>query len=650
MLASVPNTLIETQLIDASSRDRDWPLGPDREARILRFCVHYKVLALIADQYLTENGSREWEILEMIPRTTAAHKYQTVTGRKPSKSIPDLASRKHKTGFEITITTGSLMEAYQAKLAQVNQRDIIIAFNYEGGYSQTAMDYLIEEQRQVVCNFLINMWDFLEDKNHVVIYRMVGAAQEEFKIRVGSQMKRLSLRHTDELFVPDCYKPTRSPEEILQLWYEDLIKKDIQLGWAEMKSLPTFKIPSEPTPACWNALLIGSDSRFALLEVDDDRGVATQFIEGITRIDYKQVGNLSITEHDSFFTSFKFLTEQMKMTRPVDSRDHKGFGIKRKSEGIPTPDNEYYSAQSSPAPEGYPDWIEDELKNLSAELAYKWVQMESNQIYNEIDSMGEEIADRYLHYVGKSYSAAMIEKNVETASKIETKIMSDRNSISIIPIITRKPLNGKNLAQLWGFILVGPSHPKKSTDRIPLLTFEFCSEPEPFFADKYKKYTQIEIESNDSTYWVLTRKFSTTRQKIFYLTGTRKTHLQVCNFHSKLIMNRAAMSPEKQLEVGFQPRIDIFWTDGKTHSINYSTYLRLLLSLEYLMAVYNNSQLEAFCANIRRLHMARHALMEERKVFIGPRGYPEEKVQESIINNPVVLFLARTWNILPTEY
>lgn len=69
--------------------------------------------------------------------------------------------------------------------------------------------------------------------------------------------------------------------------------------------------------------------------------------------------------------------------------------------------------------------------------------------------------------------------------------------------------------------------------------------------------------------------------------------------------------------------------------------IKRLLVMGYLNAIHNDSQLEGFLANIRRLHMARHALSTDRKVYTPPGGQPGAKVQETIINNPMVLFLLK---------
>lgn len=79
ILAKAAKTILEQSLIEEAIKDREWPTSQDRELRILKYCIHYKVLALIADQYMI-GPSREWEILEMTPRTKAAGKYKAITG------------------------------------------------------------------------------------------------------------------------------------------------------------------------------------------------------------------------------------------------------------------------------------------------------------------------------------------------------------------------------------------------------------------------------------------------------------------------------------------------------------------------------------------------------------------------------------------
>nr|QQN90104.1 RNA-dependent RNA polymerase subunit PA [Soybean thrips thogotovirus 1] len=640
--------LIEPALLNEVLMSRSWPEEEWKELKIFSYAIHYKVLALIRDQYTTPLGMPEWSILELLPRTNASNLYRRFIEREPIKSIPDIINVTRKIAYEVTITNGDLMTAQEHKLEQVNEGDVILVFHLEGRCNQNAMDHLNEEQRQTVFIFLNQVHGFLENLGILSTYSKYVTQKVIPEIKIGSKFKARLLKDTDFPFLFENIERGENPRTRAFQLLRSRAKDGKSLEWKRFPELPTFALPNVEEEADYSALFLSKDSIFVQTEVVSDSAIFQRFTEGHLGLEVLEQGNLTLSELSSFEMSVASALQTGDMNRKIVAQDARGFGIGKKNKNTRTAEGTYKSNRSEPVPKSPPTWMGEELMECISPSMLKWCNFERNQTYKKIDEIAEEMADRYCRVVERSFISAMIERNVETSTKIEVKIMEDRERITIIPITTRKDFGGKQLCQVWGFLLVGPSHPKKSTDKIPLMIIEFCPSTLER-GNKYRRYSKVKFIFAEEERIALARKTSTTRQKIFYMTGLRKCHLQPCNIFSKIVFKEAADQDGVYDPIKYRP-IKLFWFDGTEQELDFANYLRLILSLEYFMAIYNNSQLEAFCANIRRLHMCRHALQERKKIYTLPSGDIAEPVQESILNNPVVLFLAETWNMLPINY
>lgn len=633
-------SFIEQELWDRVALARDWDLEENKHIAKTHFSIHYKVCALISDFKVFNNRPR-YVILEMLDRTTATLALADYYDDKPISPLPDLIDLQTHKLFDVKVCKKVDQDKYEEKNLEVDPSVQILLFGIDGSYHPTVEQYLDPGQIQDVQSFLTSVYSELTSKFLIEDYYRALAEAPPATIKINQAFRELCMQSTDLPFVP----PTQA---------DHLPPLPTPVPWTEIKTLPRFVLPKEKE-ACWNHFLIGSEAVFITGEDTTDQeilinlfdqGFGIKLDRTVPSFEQRDVECITISIASAIQGQFR---------RAIEYCDARPFGIGRKKYHQEPSDPEYERADFPIQERGFPTWMATEMNELVRISSWKWIDLDSNPIRTTVDEMATRIGDEFLEIVQQMDVCAHIEKLVVTTTKMDNHAHADRNSVICIPITTRKPMASPSgelaMSEFWGIVILGPHHPKRDTDKIPFVTMELCREDNP---TKYEKYSHGILntrtrDGEEREMHVLIRINSISRIKLFYYTNARKVLLQPCNIYSKCVLKQASLQnalPERFYKTG---TVDIYH-GTKAARITIETWIKRLLVVGYLNAIFNDSQMEGFLANIRRLHMARHALTTDRRVFTPPGGLPGSKVQETILNNPMVLFLAETWNSLPAYH
>lgn len=625
---------IEDELWVKVTAQRNWDLEQNSYYKKVHFAVHFKVCSIIANfhQY---KGTDRYRVLELVDRITATSLLPPKLVRQINEQMPDIYDVKLNKLFDVKV----VREITPAKIEEITNSlpmiTIPLIFSLTGNCDMNTKTFLDKGQIQDVQNFLINVYNTLLETHTLEDYYLLISGEERRKVNFGSKkLVKLALQHSDLDLIP----------LIPQVNLENL-KLPPGDRWELMDRLPKFEVETGENP--YNAMLIGHEGNPLFLNTGTDQEVLmSAFSDNLQFQLLRGNSSFGLSEIRSLFASIQNFKSGIYRRIKIDE-DMKGYGIKKKIEKRNLPLlGEWIRPQFDLEKRGCPEWVKTELRGLRHMSDVEWLELPELPEYNEIDRHSNLISTRFLDLITHMGVVGQIEKWVTAATKIDQNIHEDREKISLLPIITRKKQVRKEVAQLWGVIGLGPHHPKMDSDKIPLLILEFVTEDYP---SKYKKWSFVSIKDleNKKEFFGLGRVYSVSKYKVFYWTGLRKLLLQPLNTFSKVILEISSL--EETLKDTANPIIRIPHKQGyKGYTLD--DWVRRILCIEFLMAIYNDSQMEGYLSNIRRLHMARHAMITGRKVFKVPHGKPEEKVQECVVNNPIVAHLAKSWNDLPANY
>ncbi|QFR36190.1 polymerase sub-unit PA [Thailand tick thogotovirus] len=608
-----------------------WPL----ETRIIE-CVQFTVCCHISDMH-THMGRPRYDVLMWMPKEIRDDVMKSRGLVFSDPNVPQMLDLKENKGLFVKV----LPQGHGTEDEYVSAYDMMVKMTLDGKMSPFTLQYLDQTQKCDISNFLIQFHnESLESSLHLRIRELYSTEPVPFVIPDG--VKPLLTASTDYGLVPDTTQYGEVP-------------KMRGNRWTQMKTLPLLKTASGP-PAKWGGWLLGSESRFKVFEDTNDQNIAMQFLADLT--DTQCVRESKATPKSTINTALSSIRSfsEGRKKRPKIEDDTKSFGIglkKRRRQ-----DEEIKLAQSSEEwkradfpiqEESEPAWVTEELKELERPTDIQWLTLEENEVYTIVDDHAKEAVTVFQETLSPYWVSAMIEKMQIAATRAYHELHSDRAQITAVPIITRKPWKKVMLSQLWGFVIIGPHHIKQETDRIPIVTLELVTNDNPTKYPNHSHFKLIYHQGTDSIGQeeILVRVTSISKHKLFTYSSIRRVYIQPCSALSKLILKASAEKQEKDFSL--EKTIEVF-LEGRPVAISWKSWIIKILCIEFLMAVHNNSQMEGFLANIRRLHMSRHAMIEKAGVYLPFGSAPEDKCNECVINNPIVNYLARTWNELPNVY
>lgn len=554
-----------------------------------------------------------------------------------SPNIPDMLDLKTKCGIYVKLYPAESFLVDHDPPA--NERFVKLSLN--GKMTPGTEEYLDLTQKQDITNFLVTFFNEALENN--LLERMNEMFSEDpIPFHIPAEVKGLLTAATDYDVVPDITPSGPVPNTRGN-------------RWSQMKTLPLLKVP-EGEPAKWGSWLLGFESRYKIFEEGTDQSITSHFLADLTdTVCTRESKATPKATVESVLSSLRAYSEgQSKRSKIFEDIRSFGIGIKRRKrqeeEMVLGSSSDLWVRASYPVEEcSEPQWVSEELKELERPTDIRWLTMEPNHLHTVMDEHATEAVDKFEAMVSELWVSALIEKMQIAATRAYNELHSDRAKITTVPIITRKEWHGTVYSQLWGFVFIGPHHIKQETDRIPIITMELTDQDNPGKYPNHSCFKFLYNKGKDSmgSEEVLIRVTSIAKYRLFTFSTIRRVYIQPCSVYSKLILKQSADKREKDFSTNDKIEVLI---EGRPVALSWKSWIIRVLCLEYLMAIHNNPQMEGFLANIRRLHMARHAMMEKAGVFLPHGSAPEEKCNECIINNPIVAYLARTWNELPNVY
>nr|WLD03285.1 polymerase subunit PA [Bourbon virus] len=627
---------ISTEIWQMSEHSTEWvSASSPHEMRVLE-CVKYTVCCHISDMHL-HNGLPRYILLTWCPKEVVdsiMRQNQMVFARP---NIPDMLDLKTKLGLYVKIYTNE----DQPKDYDSAPNEMILRMTTTGRFSPATLEYLDQSQSQDVRNFLVTFYNECLESN---LYERITRVQNEEPVpfAVPLAVEALLLQDTDLDLIPNLEVSGTIPP----------VRGD---RWSQMKTLPKLKTPVGK-PAKWGAWLAGKEARFKVFDESTDQVVAARFLADYTdNVCVRESRATPKTIIETVLASLRAFSEgRPKRTKIQEDLQAFGVGIKKRKNQdeevkLKSSVDDWKRASFPMEEASEPEWVVEELEELERPTDMEWLTLEDNYIHTIVDEHATEAVNSYKDIVTKLWVSALIERMQVAATRAFNELHTDRAKVTTVPIITRKSWKTHSLSQLWGFVIIGPHHVKQETDRIPIVTVELISEDNPGKYPNHSHFKLLYHKGTDSVGHedVLVRVTSIAKYKLFTFSTIRRVYIQPCSVFSKLILKQSAEKREKDFSL--ENRIEIM-INGRPVLVTWRSWIIRVLCIEYLMAIHNNPQMEGFLANIRRLHMARHAMMEKSCVFLPFGSAPEDKCNECIINNPVVAFLARTWNELPNVY
>nr|QOQ34687.1 PA protein [Thogotovirus thogotoense]BAQ22395.1 PA polymerase subunit [Thogotovirus thogotoense] len=614
---------IDNRVWDLSETQEDWITQTHGYVRRVVECWKYTICCLISNMH-TYKGSPQYDVYKWQDRGTIEWLCSKKNVQYPERDTPDLYDNEKSLAYKVLLIAD--LTEHSPTSGMYND----LAFNLEGEAEESCALLLRGSQLQDIKGYICRAmeWVITTNRTQEVLETISGEAKLQFTI--GSGFEELLRRDTDWGVIPE---PKVEPG----------IPKLEGRRWSQIKRLPLLKEQSG-TPSSWKALLLGADSEYIVCPPGTDQEVISWICSQSTYLCQRE----SKSTPRSVLECFTFSLQAFSEGNSVRSRipeDLIAFGINKKNEkknsAMASATGNWKRSEYALEPESLPDWVDEEIILLRGETDELWVDLEKNAIYTEVDGVAEGLVDKYIEIVGRTKAASVIEKWQVATTRVFSQLHTDRSRVTACPIITRDPSGN---CQFWGMVLLGPHHVKRDTDNAPLLTAEVIGEDS---ASKYPKHCIFEMNVNNQNYLLALKITSCSRNKLYTFSSIRRVLIQPASMFSQVVLSRAAENNALNVEVN--PEVQLY-IGGAQRGMTLYQWIRTILCLEFLMAIYNNPQMEGFLANMRRLHMSRHAMLERRQVFIPFGSMPEEKVNECIINNPIVAYLAKGWNSMPNVY
>nr|QPF16737.1 PA [Goettingen orthomyxo-like virus] len=295
---------------------------------------------------------------------------------------------------------------------------------------------------------------------------------------------------------------------------------------------------------------------------------------------------------------------------------------------------DYSTSNKTPTPKKYHKWIEEEVQGLS-EISIPGVKkIPIAEPQTEVDVLGKECFDKIYDLLAKTKAYKLISKFENTMAKLSSYSSNSHDDLIIIPI---KITTIDNNTVFYGVLIKSHSHLRSDNDRVNVLTIEFLKEFKEDFKIKYPKHNIFKFKNQNL--FLAVRLNATWPLKMFYHSTSKRSIIPIINGVNRVWFSHMAKE-QKYSELDTTMNVEM--SEG---TISFSDWIRRIFSIHVQMAIGNDSQLEAFCADIRRMQMFTRVLQSsESHLYILKGGKPENKVAESVINNPLVLYLKEAWN------
>nr|BDU27851.1 polymerase 3 [Influenza C virus] len=668
----------------------------DHERKIIQIGIHFQVCCMFCDEYLSANGNDRFVLIEGRKRGTAVSLQNELCKSYNLEPLPflcDIFDREEKQFVEIGITRKADDSYFQSKFGKLGNSCKIFVFSYDGRLDKNC-EGPMEEQKLRIFSFLATAADFLRKEN--MFNEIFLPDDEETIIEMKKGKTFLKLRdesvplpfQTYEQMKDYCEKFKGNPRELASKVSQMQSNIKLPIKHYEQNKFRQIRLPKGPMAPYTHKFLMEEAWMFTKIS-DPERSRAGEIL-----IDFFKKGNLSAIRpkdkplQGKYPIHYKNLWNQIKAaiadrTMIINENDHSEFlgGIGRASKKIPeisltqdiiTTEGLKQSENKLPEPRSFPKWFNAEwMWAIKDSDLTGWVPMaEYPPADNELEDYAEHLNKTMEGVLQGTNCAREMGKCILTVGALMTECRLFPGKIKVVPIYARSK-ERKSMQEglpvpsemdcLFGICVKSKSHLSKDDGMYTIITFEF-SIREPNL-EKHQKYTVFEaghttvrmkkgesVIGREVPLYLYCRTTALSKIKNDWLSKARRCFITTMDTVETICLRESAKAEENLVEKTLnEKQMWIGKKNGELIAQPLREALRVQLVQQFYFCIYNDSQLEGFCNEQKKILMALEGDKKNKSSFgFNPEGLLE-KIEECLINNPMCLFMAQRLNELVIE-
>uniref|UniRef100_A0AAT9JF72 Polymerase PA n=1 Tax=Cryptocercus meridianus orthomyxovirus 2 TaxID=3133493 RepID=A0AAT9JF72_9ORTO len=383
-------------------------------------------------------------------------------------------------------------------------------------------------------------------------------------------------------------------------------------------------------------ILPGPFTHSEKMEVETDAEMITKLMED--RKFNNEIMDWIVEQWCNSKDTFKFVEGKQLYKVPKRLREDLGIGMKKsyRNDGHPMLKQIEFD---EPEKKRYSCWMSNLMKDLTRKdknnLNYfEDLQKEEMGTSHPMGKVCQQIVNKIFQLFGETELAAYCSVIKNFYSRLGGAYLkrgsnnNKRPAMVIFPLYSSGIFEGKKVRGVTGFVIRGPQHAKKSTDRIPFITFEMLNNTErgKLFQTFVKK-PQFFVD-NKGTRWCV-RKNSILKQDPSYLAFIIDAVYLTANMVGEMtfgnLNNRNPNIMNTALEL--IDACDKWILDRMVESV--------------LMAILGNSQEEGLLSGLRKVFMLKLNWSRTKEAWGSDVSGFADSINECLLDQPLALYFAK---------
>jgi len=334
------------------------------------------------------------------------------------------------------------------------------------------------------------------------------------------------------------------------------------------------------------------------------------------------------TRGNDFYSILREFCAEKKESIDVSPAGERIFGIGKRAESKRWLQIEKPSMLHNSRPElkSFHPWIDRGIEWLSQPSGILVELPVQDAAYNSADVEFLNISKRIAEVCGRPWAALIPEVVENMALRLASYTFNTYDGMSLYPLL------GHN--HLWGFCVKGPAHPRKDSDRVPFLLFQFMEDTPSFHKFYMEGLTNNQVLFNwpEDGRLVLATQCGWWPAKIRSMMSATRVIIQMAGETLELLRGKFV-----------DERGNTNWVSA-SESDTMTRKSSLYAAEDVCSMLQSNIQLEGFLANFRRLYHMSVAAVENRTILQHPGADPEGKSEEAISDNCMCFYFAWHYN------
>lgn len=282
----------------------------------------------------------------------------------------------------------------------------------------------------------------------------------------------------------------------------------------------------------------------------------------------------------------------------------------------------------------YSGWLSHMITELSQEndVSYfpEFLDSEIRNIHT-LSQLNKNITDAYFKMYSTSNTAQFASSIKNIYSRLSGAYANSGNKRSnkqvlVFPIYSVGKMDNKKVREIHGFCIRGPAHPKKPTDRIPIIT---CERLNPAY-NKYKPFIKkaVYVDSSDGTTWLI-RQNSVQKCDLTYLTYINNALYLSANMLGELMIDEVLLD------------IDDVGKKAVSFMQTFKSWILERVTEGVMMAILGGSCEEGTMAIVRKIFMLKLNWDRKENAYGWNTKGLADAINECLWDSPLALYMAK---------